>query len=90
MLQEIHEISYDRDVKALFKKHYNFSTLLRIIEILKNNQAITSKYRNHYLKGNFKGFQECHVDNNILLIYKIEANILILVRLGNHKDLLNK
>lgn len=90
MLQEIHELSYDKDVKTLLKKHYNFSTLLKIIEILQNNQTLPNKYRNHHLKGNLKCFQECHVDNNILLIYRIEADTLILVRLGNHKDLLNK
>lgn len=90
MLKEIHETSYDKDVKTLLKKHYNFDILLEVLEMLRNYQQLPGKYKNHYLKGNLKGLQECHIDSNLLLVYKIENNILILIRLGTHKDVLNK
>lgn len=90
MLEEIHEISYDKDVKILLKKHYNFDNLLKVLEIIRDQQQLPNKYKNHYLKGNFKGLQECHIDNNMILLYKVEDNILVLIRLGTHKDVLSK
>ena len=90
MLKEIHELSYNKDVKYIIKKHYNFSTLLEVLEMLKNYQILPNKYKNHILKGNLKGFWECHIDSNIILIYKIENNNLFLVRLGTHSDILRK
>lgn len=82
--------SFKKDYKYLSKKHYNFDTLLRVLEILQNQQQLSNKYKNHYLKGNFKGLQECHIDNNMILLYKVEDNILVLIKLGTHKDVLSK
>ncbi|MGX7182025.1 type II toxin-antitoxin system YafQ family toxin [Enterococcus pallens] len=42
------------------------------------------------LKGNWKGFRECHVEADWLLIYRIHNDVceLVLVRTGNHDNLL--
>ena len=41
------------------------------------------------LAGNWGGFRECHIAPDWLLIYKIEAKVLILTlqRTGTHSDL---
>ena len=45
----------------------------------------------HELKGKFKGFRECHIQPNWLLIYLLEDEILTLtlVDTGTHSDLFN-
>ena len=47
------------------------------------------RYRDHQLKGNFKEYRECHIQNDILLMYqKIDdVLILLLVNIGSHAEL---
>ena len=47
------------------------------------------KHRDHALKGDFKGYRECHIKPDVLLIYKIEKDVLILVLadIGSHTNL---
>jgi len=63
--------------------------LLKVIEMLANEQALPEKYKDHLLKGNWTGYRECHVKPDLLLIYKLENNelTLTLVRAGSHSDL---
>jgi len=45
--------------------------------------------RDHSLVGNYKGYRECHVRPDLLLIYKIKKKELelLLFRIGTHSDL---
>ena len=63
--------------------------LLNVIELLANGEVLPNKYQDHVLKGNWKGYRECHVKPDVLLIYKIENDelTLTLVRTGSHSDL---
>ena len=43
------------------------------------------------LSGNYKGFMECHVEDNFLLIWIDEtSDVIKLVRLGTHHELFGK
>ncbi|MDE5737836.1 MAG: type II toxin-antitoxin system YafQ family toxin [Oscillospiraceae bacterium] len=64
----------------------------KAIQMLTKCFVISSARRenkDHQLKGNFKGFRECHIEPDWLLIYKIYENqlILSLERTGSHSDL---
>lgn len=61
-----------------------------IIIKLADGEILESKYHNHTLKGNLKGFSECHIKPNLLLIYTkydetLELNML---RVGSHSKIL--
>lgn len=43
--------------------------------------------RPHQLKGEWKGFWECHIGPDWLLIYKPTADEILLARTGTHSDL---
>jgi mRNA interferase YafQ len=45
------------------------------------------RHRDHALKGNFSGVRDCHVLPDLLLLYQIEGDLVILRRLGTHSDL---
>lgn len=47
------------------------------------------KYSDHGLNGEFLDYRECHIKGDLLLIYKIEKEnlILILVEIGSHSQL---
>lgn len=63
--------------------------LADIIEKLSNGEILADRHRDHDLKWDFQGFRECHVEPDLLLIYKIfdEQLVLVLVRVGSHSDL---
>jgi len=78
-----------------FKKQYKKLSSIdkelvkEVIVLLANNQTLDEKYKEHKLTGNFKDLKECHVKPDLLLIYKINDDILelALVHVGNHNSL---
>lgn len=82
---------FKRDAKALLKKHYDADKLRSAIEALMAQDAplLSTKYRDHALVGNWKGFREIHIEADWLLIYRVEKSelMLVLTRTGSHDDL---
>ena len=83
---------FKKDVKLLKKQGKNIEKLYEIINILAYGEELDAKYRDHNLIGNYKGYRECHIESDWLLIYKIMENILILTlsRTGSHSELFKK
>ena len=44
----------------------------------------TKKYKDHALTGNYKGFRDCHIKPDLVLIYRVQSDTVDLVRLGSH------
>ena len=53
----------------------------------KRDFALPEKYRDHALTGEWRGFRECHIQPNWLLIYRVENGKFWLARTGTHRDL---
>lgn len=90
---------YRVDFTSTFKKEYKKLAKLgktkaidTIIQSLANGETLDKKYNDHALKGDYKGFRECHIEPDLLLIYKKYEDILLLscVRLGSHSNLFKK
>ena len=80
---------FDKDLKKLKKRKYDLKLLAKIINKLCDSEILPEKYRDHCLTGDYKGFRECRIQIDWILIYKIERNILVLtlLRTGTHSDL---
>ena len=80
---------FKKDLKKAVKRGLDVDELTKVIDALAEGQQLLPKYRDHELSGNFKGFRECHIQSDWLLIYKIYENqlILLLERTGTHSDL---
>ena len=89
-MELIFESAFKKGKKALDKKHYDFSELEKVIRFLTTEQPLPNKYRDHSLSGDKKRTRDCHIDKNVVLLYRIENKNLVLVNIGNHKDLLGK
>ncbi|SKA03631.1 mRNA interferase YafQ [Treponema berlinense] len=63
--------------------------LKNTIELLAKGEKLPERFRDHELTGNLKGNRECHILPDLLLIYRIFNDILILELLdtGTHSDL---
>ena len=74
------EIEYSKSFKKAFKKLNESKRKLTkdIIWQLANNEELASKYKDHALIGSYKGFRECHVKPDLLLIYKNKTKFYFL------------
>jgi mRNA interferase YafQ len=59
------------------------------VDILANGEKLEIHFRDHALTGEYKGYRECHIHPDILLIYCIRKKvfILVLIDIGTHADL---
>ena len=82
---------FKKGVKLARKQGLNIDLLTAVIEKLQNDIPLEEKYKDHELKGTFKGFRECHIQPDWLLIYLKENEILTLtlVATGSHAELFN-
>ena len=80
---------YLKDLKLARKRGLDESKLNEVILKLVSGEELPKKNRDHSLSGDYKGFRECHISPNWLLIYSkdITVRIVTLVRTGTHSDL---
>ncbi|GAA7022517.1 type II toxin-antitoxin system mRNA interferase toxin, HP0892 family [Helicobacter pylori] len=78
---------FDKDLKILVKNGFDLKLLYKVVENLAKEQPLDPKYKDHPLKGTLKDFRECHIKADILLVYLVRGDELILVRLGSHSKL---
>lgn len=86
---------FKKDYKTIQKRGLNTSKLFDVIDLIAsgaNEQKLKEEYDDHALSGNWKGYRECHIEPDWLLIYEIVENVLVLSlsRTGTHADLFNK
>ena len=82
---------FKKSLKRAKKRGLDISLLEEVVDMLQNDIKLEDKYRDHELKGNFKGFRECHIQPDWLLMYLKEEDVLTLtlVDTGSHAELLN-
>lgn len=54
---------------------------------LLNSLPLPEKYKDHALTGNWKGWRDCHIKNDLVLIYKIMGDEIRLARLNTHSEI---
>ena len=82
---------FKKDLKKIKKQGKNKSKLDDVVVLLQKEVMLDKKYKDHELVGNWKGYRECHISPDWLLIYKIthgNIRLLRLARTGSHSELL--
>lgn len=92
MFEIVTSTKFLKDLKLLKKRSLNdFQLLQNVITILANkgHMGLDKKHEAHKLSGTYKGYWECHVKPDLLLIWdeNEQINLLELVRTGTHSDL---
>ena len=88
MREIIQTAQFKKDFKKIAASgRYHKKDLLKVVELLLNNEALPSRVRDHALINDWKDYRECHIKPDWLLIYKKTEDHLILVRTGSHSDL---
>lgn len=78
---------FRRDVKRLVRRGADLSRLETVVATLAAQEPLAERYRDHPLRGNWRGFRECHIQPDWLLIYRIQGGELQLARTGSHAEL---
>lgn len=81
---------FRRDVKRLLRQGAELARLEAVVETLVAQAVLHERYRDHALIGNWKGYRECHIEPDWLLIYRIANDELQLVRTGSHAELFGR
>ena len=89
MLDLVYTSQFKKDYKLAQKRHVDIDELFKVISMLQKQEPLPEEKRDHSLVGNYKGYRECHVRPDLLLIYKVKKEDLelLLFRIGTHSDL---
>jgi len=90
MLTVSRTTAFKRDYKREAKSpaHTDLSELLQgVLTLLATSQALPEANRDHPLKGEWRGYRDCHLKPDLVLIYKKDKDEIQLVRIGSHSEL---
>lgn len=81
-----------KDLKLAKRRGLNLNELRDVTNLLQEGTSLPEKYKDHLLTGNYKGYRECHINPDWLLIYKKKEviQVISLYRTGTHSDLFKK
>jgi len=77
-------------VKRAEKRGKDMDKLKAVLSLLIEEKPLPDRYRDHPLKGEWKGFRDLHIEPDWLLLYAVEGNELQLARTGTHSDLFDE
>jgi len=87
MLEVKQTAQFKRDLKLCAKRRYDLQLITAVVDILRIPAPLPPKNKDHQLSGSWVNHQECHIQPDWLLIYRIDGNKLMLYRTGTHSDL---
>ena len=70
-------IQFKKDYKKYFKSVYGSELDARLKEVIGHllaDQPLPIKFRDHQLRANWKGYRDCHVFPDLVLIYQLWAS----------------
>ncbi len=83
--------AFKRDYKREAKGQHRATLdddLIPVLKALALDHPLESRHHDHDLSSNWKGYRECHIKPDLLLIYhKPDEEMLRLARLGSHSEL---
>lgn len=82
--------AFKKDLKRLVRRGVNFTEFDTVIRHLEKGENIPDRYHPHPLKGNLSGYKECHIETDLLLIWKEDNKAIYLVRTSSHSDLFKR
>jgi len=81
--------SFKKDLnKVKFSNEYYAKYVIYLGKLL-SMDTLPAEARDHQLKGEWNGTREFHISGDLLVIYMIVDDELILIRIGSHSQLFN-
>lgn len=87
MLTPVRSSQFKRDVKRVQKRGKDMAKLRTLLGLLIEQASLPEDYKDHPLRGNWKGYRDAHIEPDWLLLYCVVDDELHLARTGSHADL---
>ena len=89
MLTIVTTNQFKKDLKSALKQGLDLNELYTVVNVLASEKKLDEKYKDHNLSGKYKGYRECHIEPDWLLIYRVNRKSLelFLFRTGSHSKL---
>ena len=87
MLEVIYKKKFYKDLELAKRRGKDLEKFKVLVKLLADEKPLERKYDDHPLKGNYKGFRECKMEPDWLLIYFKDSVAITLARMGSHSDL---
>jgi mRNA interferase YafQ len=79
---------FKKDLKRIQHNPKRINGLKKVLKILQERGTVPKEYKPHFLEGVYKGFMECHVESDLLLIwFDTGEDIIKLICFGTHSEL---
>lgn len=80
---------FKKDYKKLKHSGKDMALLKDIMRKIILGESLQLKYKDHKLIGLYKGYRECHIEPDWLLIFKkdTEKKVITFARTGTHSEL---
>lgn len=79
---------FKRDYKREMRSDPALADILQpVFDLLVADAALPERLADHALSGPWKGFRDCHIKPDLVLIYEKTQGVLSLARLGSHSEL---
>ncbi len=78
---------FERDAKRARARGKDMARLVAVVDALRNRRGLPARHRDHALVGDWRGYRECHIQPDWLLIYRLDDEAVHLARTGTHSDL---
>ena len=79
--------TFKKDLSKLKITDKQYQKFIHFVSILLEGKKLPEEAHDHNLKGEWIEFREFHLGGDLLVIYIIKDDKLILVRIGTHSQL---
>lgn len=92
MLKPVYQPTFKRDFHRALRRGKDPAKIQAVVKLLCSGTPLPPALRDHALKGKWTGFRDCHVEPDLVLVYRIvhDQLELVCVHLGTHADLFGK
>lgn len=81
---------FKKDFEKAKRSGKDGAKLNAIMRAIAERRPLEAAREDHPLRGGWKGYHECHVEGDWLLIYKITESEAIFTRTGTHSELFGR
>ena len=79
--------NFIKDFKKLKLTDSQFEKLIKYLHLLQEEVKLPFEAKDHELLGKWKNFRKFHVGGDLIVIYYVNKDEIILTRMGTHSQL---
>lgn len=91
MKELIQTVKFKKDIKRYIHREDKMANLDVVLDLLRKEQRIPASYKPHKLQGKMQQYWECHIENDLLLLWEDPKTTKIyLARFGTHSEIFKR